>query len=116
MLLRSYAFVHLAVSLLAQEASVPAKGEIDVPGTAQWTDTAIDLTAGDTLRISATGSISMAGKTVTADGGQRNWQDLLRTFPLNDAARGALIGRVGGVTARPFLIGSRRESRVPVAG
>ena len=114
--MRAQTLFCLAISLLAQEASAPVKREIDVPGSAQWTDTAIDLTAGDTLRISATGSVSMAGKAVTPDGGQRNWQDLLKTFPLNDAARGALVGRVGGPTARPFLIGARRESRVPVAG
>jgi hypothetical protein len=116
MVFRAQVFLCLAISLLAQEGSAPAKREIDVPGSAQWTDTAIDLTAGDTLRIAATGSISVAGKPVTPDGGQRNWQDLLRTFPLNDAARGALIGRIGGTTARPFLIGSRRESRVPTPG
>jgi hypothetical protein len=116
MRLRAAALVCLAAFVYSQETSAPVKREIDVPGSAQWTDTAIDLAAGDTLRISATGSISTSGRNVTPDGGQRNWQDLLRTFPLNDAARGALVGRVGGSAARPFLVGSRRESRVPAAG
>jgi hypothetical protein len=105
----------LAFPAFAQQAAGPPLS-VEVVGSAEWKDTGLDFNAGDSLRVSATGSIVTSGKTVTPDGGQRDWKDLLRTFPLNNAARGALIGRVGGPGGRPFLVGSRRESRVPTAG
>lgn len=83
-----------------------------------WVDTGINLNPGDLIRIKATGTIRYVGGTdLSPDGGQKGWKDLLRTFPLNDAGRGALIGRIGDTpTSRPFLIGVERESRAPVTG
>jgi hypothetical protein len=107
-------FVLIFTIALAQER--PVKTEIGVPGNQAWTDTGIDLKPGDTILISATGSLTSAGKAISPEGAQRNWRDLLRTFPLNDASRAALVGRVGPEGSRPFLIGKRRESRVPVGG
>jgi len=38
-------------------------------------------------------------------------------LPLNEANRGALIGRIGNdKTSRPFLIGSGRESKAATGG
>lgn len=83
-----------------------------------WVDTGIDVKAGDTMKFSATGTINYQnGGTTSPDGTKKIWMDLLKTFPLNDVGRGALIGRIGdGRAVRPFLIGTQRESRAPVAG
>ncbi|MGQ9917282.1 MAG: LssY C-terminal domain-containing protein, partial [Bryobacteraceae bacterium] len=70
-------------------------------------------------RITAEGSLKYpdARQDATPEGLRRGWRDLVRAMPLNDAGRGALIGRVGqGPAARPFFIGARRESRMSVSG
>ncbi len=96
--------------------SGPAKKsyELDVQGDKQWTDTGIDVLAGTRLAISATGSLQYAQSQAAApDGLARGWKDLLRVLPLNDAGRGALIGRVGtGELSSAFAIGAKREIRV----
>lgn len=92
-----------------------AQGSIEISGSKPWTDSGIDVQAGDTIVVNASGSVTSDGKPATPDGSQRNWRDLLKTFPINEAARAALIGRVGEA-ARPFLVGSRRESRAPISG
>jgi hypothetical protein len=47
----------------------------------------------------------------------RGWLDLIRILPVNDAGRGALIGRIGERdAARPFLIGARRVQKAGLAG
>jgi hypothetical protein len=104
----------LVLPALAQESTAPTAKEIEISGSRPWTDTAIDLEAGDMLRITATGTVTSNANSFSPEGGQRSWRDLVRTYPLNEASRGALIGRVG--ETRPFLIGPRRESRVPVGG
>lgn len=82
---------------------------------ADWVETTIDLNAGDTVRIRATGAIRYAGTPdITPAGTKKGWRDLLRAFPVNDADRGALVGRIGN--AQPFLIGAEREARAPIAG
>lgn len=103
-----------ACVVLAQDKQ-PVKRELEVRGLTPWVDSGIDVKPGDQIVISSTGSMVTGSQTVTPDGGQRNWKDLLRTFPLNEAARAALIGRIGE-DSRAFLIGSRRESRAPIGG
>lgn len=92
--------------------------EVQVSGSTQWTDTGIDLKKGDTLKIEASGSIQLLYSPSNGPEGQiRGWLDVLRTLPLNDVGRGALIGRIGNDgAARPFLIGARRESRMSTQG
>ena len=88
------------------------------PGSG-WTDTGIDLNAGDSLRITATGQLqyTLASMANGPAGLPRGWADLLRIMPLNDAGRGALVGRIGSSAAdRPFLVGELLNYRVPVAG
>lgn len=101
-----------------QSASVDRK-ELLLDGTRQWVDSGIDIEAGDMLIVEAGGTLqySAVKQPVAPDGIRRSWTDLLKTFPLNDAGRGALIGRIGdGAGERPFLIGPRRESRSSVSG
>jgi len=98
-------------------AGQPVKVKLD--GQQTWVDTGVDLKAGDLVRITAEGSLKYADarQEATPDGLPRGWLDLIRAYPLNDSGRGAVIGRVGeGPAARPFLVGSRRESRMTVSG
>ncbi len=91
--------------------------ELTVPGNKQWIDTGIDVAAGDILRFTATGSLRYNGKEILPDGIARGWMDMIKSFPVGDGKRGALVGRVGeNATNRPFLIGPKGERRVPVKG
>ena len=89
-----------------------------VAGSQIWTDTKIDLNAGEKVLIMATGSMSFAeGAKSEPEGMERGWKDLLRVLPVKDAGRGALIGRVGDFDAAlPFLVGARLEMVAPIAG
>ncbi|HXE74024.1 MAG TPA: hypothetical protein VNN18_00095 [Candidatus Xenobia bacterium] len=92
--------------------------ELTVPSEKAWTDTGIDLYEGDTLRITAEGTINYTtSKTCGPDGGKREWGDLLKALPVNDVGRGALVGLIGesGV-ARAFLVGSKLDATVPAKG
>ena len=104
-------------SRLAYSSGRKTQYELDVPGDKQWTDSGIDLLAGDQLVITATGSIEILGKQCGPEGLARGWMDLLRVPPVPDAGHGALIGRVGNTeAAQPFAIGQRREMRVAYDG
>jgi hypothetical protein len=98
------------VVVLAQE---PAK-EVDVSTRDAWVDTGIDLRPSDVLSISANGTVKVtSGKSTTsvaAEGAARGFRDLLKSYPVNKAGQGALIGRVGSSdTATPFLVGSNKS-------
>ncbi len=102
--------------LLSGQPSSPR--ELDISGASPWTDTGVDLKAGDTLKITATGSLHFAGaKENGPEGLARGWMDLLRILPVNEAGRGTLVGRIGSSDAsRPFLIGPRAQMKAPVDG
>jgi hypothetical protein len=104
-------------SRLAYSSGRKTQYELDVSGDKQWTDSGIDLLAGDQLVITATGSIEILGKQCGPEGLPRGWMDLLRVPPVPDAGHGALIGRVGNTeAAQPFAVGQRREMRVAYDG
>jgi hypothetical protein len=110
----------------ATQQSKPAKASeaggsynVDVSGSTGWKDAGVDLQPGDRLIVTATGELQYADAQQPAgpDGLPRGWKDLLRILPINEAGRGALIGRIGDTdAARPFLIGARKEFSAPVAG
>src|SRR4026208_810551 len=91
--------------LFAQSGTAPR--EIEINTQRQWTDTGIDVMAGDTLRILATGTLRYPGaKDIGPAGPARGWTAMIRVMPLNEAGRGALIARIGDAdAARPVLIG-----------
>ncbi len=92
--------------------------EVSVPSEKAWTDTGVDLLAGDTLRITAEGTINYTtSKTCGPDGGKREWGDLLKALPVNDVGRGALVGMIGesGV-AKAFLVGAKFEGAIAANG
>lgn len=90
--------------------------EREVPADKEWVDTGIDLLEGDTLHITAEGTIHYtSSKTCGPNGGARTFRDLIRALPVNDVGRGALIGLVGQTgVATPFFVGT--ELRVEVTG
>jgi len=111
----------------AQSISTPAPPltkllltqEIQLTGDQLWVDTTIDLHPGQRLIFSATGSLRYpdAKSDNSPAGLPRNFKDLLRILPDNDAGRGALIARIGDSNiADPFLVGAKRDLLVPAAG
>ena len=107
----------LSLFLVASLAAQTRKLDLQ-PGDG-WVDTGLDLKAGDTMRISATGELqySDARQTNGPEGLPRGFADLLRVFQFNDAGRGALIGRIGSSDAdQPFLVGALSNRQAPIAG
>ena len=93
--------------------------ELDLQPGAGWVDTGIDLQPGDSLRITASGTLqySNAKQSTGPDGLPRGFADLIRNLPVNDSGRGAIVGRIGSDEAdRPFPIGSQLDKKVAIAG
>src|SRR5215831_14342047 len=93
--------------------------ELDLQSGSVWVDTGIDLQSGDTVAITATGQMQYTNAR-QANGPEvlpRGFSDLVRAMQVNDAGRGAVVGRIGSTEAnRPFLVGPQREARAPVGG
>ena len=93
--------------------------DFTIKGESQWTDTNIDVQAGERVLVTATGKLRYldAKEENGPEGVPRGFKDLLRILPFNGAGRGALIGRIGDADiAETFLIGALREVSAPVAG
>ena len=111
----------VCLAALAQTPAPTTAKELDVSTKDAWVDTELDLRPGDVLAISATGTVKVrSGKStssVTAAGANRGFRDLLKSYPVNEAGQGALIGRVGSSdTATPFLVGASKSWTSPRAG
>ena len=76
------------------------------------------MTPSDHLNFTATGNLALAdGRSAPPDGLARGWKDLIRSYPLNSANSGALIGRIGNEAAAvPFLIGASKDMDVSATG
>jgi hypothetical protein len=107
-------YLGAALTLCATAATKQMK----ITGDQVWTDTGVDLKPGDTVTITATGTVSVqGGKEAGPDGLPRGWTELVLQLPNNQAGRGALIGRFGdSPAARAFLVGAQLQRSVPVAG
>lgn len=93
--------------------------DFTLKGDSQWTDTNIDLQAGEHVVVTTTGKLRYADAKEEngPEGVARGFKDLLRILPFNGAGRGALIGRVGDAEiAEPFLIGAHRDVLVAAPG
>lgn len=92
--------------------------EFQIQGTDFWLDTKIDLRPRDELKFTATGELTLASRSkVNASGAKRGFRDMIRTYPVNDAGQGALIGRIGeSASAVPFLVGPSLQWTAPRAG
>ena len=93
--------------------------DFTLQGDSLWTDTAIDVKAGERLVVSGTGTLRYTdAQTDTGpDGMTRGFKDLLRVLPVNSAGRGALVGRIGDENAaQPFLLGANKDVVSPIDG
>jgi hypothetical protein len=83
-----------------------------------WVDTGLVAAPGDSITVTATGTVSLSdGRNVTADGGARGWKDLLRQFPDNSSPVGALVARIGSNAATvPFGVGANKTLQITSAG
>jgi LssY C-terminus len=99
------------VAELAQNSTQNVK----VAGNQVWTDTKIDVQAGDKIRLTGSGTIQYPTLQPSGpEGLARGWRDLLRAYPVTDGNRGALIGRIGSAdTAQAFLVGGSKDLVVP---
>lgn len=99
--------------------SQPRRLTLTIPANQDWTDTGIDLREGESLHVTATGNVkfSSSDPATGPNGAPREWKDLIRSYPVNDAGRGALIGLIGekGV-ATPFLVGQDAKFEVQKNG
>jgi len=124
--MRWIGFVFCLAAALAQAPSETPSAEtsgkqIDIQGTDGWVDTGMEVRPGDVLSISASGALKVRnGRTtssVNAAGANRGFRDLIKSYPVNEAGQGALIGRLGSSdTANPFLLGVSKSWTAPRAG
>lgn len=110
-------FIAAFISLLmmgAQSLGQSASGDIEQVfevSTAQtWTDTGLDLKAGDSLKISATGVAAAGGQACDPKGQGAASVDL----PLPSAAPAALIARLQA-NAAPVLVGASSDLHISEA-
>jgi hypothetical protein len=115
--------VGLALLACSSGIAVPARAianskSITVASNVPWTDTGIDVNAGDKLHITATGTVNFSDKTgVGPAGAPRGWKDTILALSVSSAGQGALVGRVGNdPAALPFLLGADGTVTVPIAG
>jgi hypothetical protein len=128
----------VAVSHAQQATSTPVQGvqsiPLDQPTAARlearkksytvkvtgsdWVDTGLVAAPGDSITVTATGTVSLSdGRSVTADGSARGWKDLLRQFPDNSSPVGALVARIGSNAATvPFGVGAGKTLQITSAG
>ena len=109
---------------LSQGSAAPPAKEIatktfNLKGDSLWTDTGVTLQPGQRFTVTAEGSLRYADAKEDngPDGLTRNFKDLIRILPFNDAGRGALIGRIGDADiAQPFLLGAHKDVVSPISG
>jgi len=101
-------------------AGVPrVSQELQFFGDQTWVDTGFDVQAGERVIFTSTGTLRYpdAGRENGPEGLPRGWGDLMRSLPVNEEGRGAVIGRVGDPSiAQPFLIGARRDVTIRMGG
>jgi len=106
-------------SLAAQPGKQLSSKSITLEGKNVWNDTGIGLEPGQRVVIHAQGKLRYTDAKVDngPEGLTRNFKDLIRILPFNEAGRGAVIGRIGDAdVAQPFLIGAEKEVFAPVSG
>ena len=102
-------------------AAVRQERTVVVPGNSRGTDTGIDLRAGDSVTIAASGNITAGRRAgvVSADGGRVGLGSVVGTYPVAQAGVGALVGYIrspNGQATTPFLVGSQNTFNAPSDG
>jgi hypothetical protein len=93
--------------------------DFTLEGGKVWTDTGITLEPGQHIIVTAEGKLrySDAKADNGPEGLTRNFKDLIRILPFNDAGRGAVIAKIGDPDiAQPFLIGAKKDAVSPISG
>lgn len=127
--------VAVAAIFVSPRAGLSSSTTISIPGDAQWTDTGIDVAAGQSVSVSASGSIyigalsapftqydyetpsgsGLAESGACADlAGGSNGTAL--AWPLNGVPCWSLIGSIGSPGSNPFEVGAMATFAAPVAG
>jgi Ca2+-binding EF-hand superfamily protein len=98
------------------ESAVATSGDfIRVEATQPWTDTGINLRAGDTVTFDAQGTVRISnGRNDIAGVGGTLSGRREANAPLPNQVAGALIARIGNSPA--MFIGNRRSVRAPLSG
>ena len=98
--------------------SLPLSAQIKISTDQVWTDTAVELRAGDSIVITAEGTLQLPQqKSCGPEGQPRGFRDLLKVYPVNEVGLGALIGRIGSSdVALAFPVGAKKEIQVRRAG
>jgi hypothetical protein len=114
---RNQAFAQTSPTVSAAQAT-GRDVDVNIPASQAWTDTGIDLHAGDLLQISAatpSGS-SSSNPSVCDPQGDVNGSSQPSNLPVSSASPGALIGKLHGQGASPILVGANRELKLEEAG
>ena len=113
-----FSSLFFVMAFAAAQDVAPAPKELDVAADQGWIDTGLDLRAGDSIQVTATGTLNLGlGRSAGPQGAARGFRDLIKAYPVNEAGLGAFIGRVGSSdTAQPFLLGASKQTRVMRAG
>jgi Ca2+-binding EF-hand superfamily protein len=104
------------VAGVADTAAVATSGQmIRVEGREPWTDTGMNVRAGDTLVFDAQGTVRLSDSRndIAGVGGALSGRRAAEA-PLTNQIAGALIARIGN--SEPFFIGNRRSVRAPATG
>jgi hypothetical protein len=80
---------------------------VSVYSDRQWTDTGINVRAGDVIRFDPSGTIQWGPNRQDGPAGENN-SPYNRNRPLPNQAGGALIGRIGTGTGDMFFVGGDR--------
>jgi hypothetical protein len=94
---------------------------LQVESSTEWTDTKIDVRGGETIKITATGTITYTDskgkvKTFGPAGIQRGMADLIHEYAVPNGGHGELIGRLGnGNGGDAFEVGESLTYTAPVA-
>lgn len=92
-----------------------------VPGNSNGTDTRLDVRQGDTVTITATGTIATGRRSqqIPPSGGRAGFGAVLGSYPVPNAGVGALIGvlrTTSGEVSQPFLVGNSLTFTAPADG
>ena len=121
--------ISVASGQVSDQAPIPATQEspaaptkaiynVQVDGSQEWTDTKIDVQGGETIKITATGTVTYTDKhkTFGPAGITRGMADLIHEYAVPNGGHGELIGRLGnGNGGDAFEVGASLTYTAPVA-
>lgn len=102
-------------------AGTKAVYNVQVDASREWTDSKIDMRGGETIKITATGTITYTDskgrvKTFGPAGITRGMADLIHEYAVPNGGHGELIGRLGnGNSGDAFEVGETLTYTAPVA-